>query len=149
MDRGLVLIEESDDHRRLLSEAVEHAVGAGADLVLLTTMTEKQFEDDAETLESIGRSENTNYDSNTVLDGAVADIEAFAGDHIPDDVESTVVARMTDRPAKALLDVADKRDCDHVFVLGERRSPTGKALFGDVAQQVALNFDGYVTLSTR
>ncbi|WP_435345919.1 universal stress protein [Haloarchaeobius sp. HRN-SO-5] len=149
MQRGLVLVEESADHRELLVEAFEHAVGAQASLVLLTTMTEDQFEADAETLESIGRVENTNYASDSVLDGAVADVTSFVEDDVPDAVDVTVVARATDDPAAALLDVAEERDCDHVFLFGEHRSPTGKALFGDVAQRVALNFDGYVTLATR
>jgi len=35
-----------------------------------------------------------------------------------------------------------------VFVRGRRRSPTGKAVFGDTAQAVILNFDGFVTVAT-
>ncbi|MFC6725558.1 universal stress protein, partial [Halobium palmae] len=67
---------------------------------------------------------------------------------VADDVELSVVARTTDDVAETVLEVAQERGCDHAFLLGKRRSPTGKALFGDVAQQVVLNFDGYVTLST-
>lgn len=148
MKRGLVLVEESDDHRALLREAVEHAVGADADLVLLRTMSEARFEADAETLESIGRVENTNYDTDSVLDGAVADLQSYFGDGIPDAVDVTVVVRASDDPAETMLSVASERDCDHAFLLGKNRSPTGKALFGDVAQQVVLGFDGHVTLAT-
>ncbi len=149
MKRGLVLIDRTEQHRKLLTEAVEHARGAEAGLVLLTTMTKEQFEDDAETLESIGRVEKKNYASNSVLDGAVNDIQTFAEESGADDIDLTVVARATDDVADTVVEVATERDCDHVFLLGKRRSPTGKALFGDVAQQVALNFDGYVTLATR
>jgi nucleotide-binding universal stress UspA family protein len=149
MKRGLVLVEESDDHRALLAEAVEHAVGAGAAHVLLRTMSEASFEADAETLESIGRVEDTNYGTDSVLDGAVADVRSYFGDAIPGSVAVTVVVRATDDPAETMLSVANERDCDHAFLLGKNRSPTGKALFGDVAQQVVLRFDGHVTLATH
>lgn len=149
MERGIVLIEQTVDHLDLLGEAVEHAVGASADLVLLTTITRAQFEDDAEMLEAIGHLVNASYDTGSVLDRAVADVQSFVADDVPDDVDVTVVARATDDPGSALLDVAAERNCDHVFVLGASRSPAGKALFGDVAQQVALNFDGHVTLATQ
>jgi nucleotide-binding universal stress UspA family protein len=149
MQRGLVLVEESDDHRDLLREAMEHAVGADADLVLLTTVSGDALEAGAQALESIGRHEGTSYDADTVLDGAVADVRSYFDDVVVESVDVTVVARATDDPAGAVLEVAADRGCDHVFAFGDRRSPTGKALFGDVAQQVALNFDGYVTLATR
>ncbi|MFC6954225.1 universal stress protein [Halorubellus litoreus] len=149
MERGLVLVEQTVDHLDLLAEAVEHALGADADLVLLATITHDQFEDDTQMLETIGHLENTSYDTSSVLDRAVADVRSFVADEIPDDVDVTIVARATDDPGQALLDVGDEHGCDHAFVLGSHRSPTGKALFGDVAQQVALNFDGYVTLATQ
>ena len=148
MKRGLVLVEESDDHRALLAEAVDHAVGADADLVLFRAMSDDQFAADADALESIGHVENTSYDTDSILDGAVADVQSYFADDVPAGVDVTVVARVTDNPAETLLSVAAERDCDHAFLLGEHRSPTGKALFGDVAQQVVLNFDGHVTLST-
>ncbi|ELZ06028.1 universal stress protein [Natrialba asiatica] len=45
----------------------------------------------------------------------------------------------------ALVVVAAEYDCKHVFIAGDKRSPTGKALFGDEAQSVLLHFDGPVT----
>ncbi|WP_440988348.1 universal stress protein [Haloarchaeobius baliensis] len=148
MERGLVLVEESDDHRALVAEAAEHAVGADAGLVLLHTMSQSDFEADAAALESIGRVEQANYDPDSILDGAGADVRSYVGDSIPDPVDVTVVGRATDDPAETVLSVASEHDCDHAFLLGAERSPTGKALFGDVAQEVILGFDGYVTLAT-
>lgn len=144
-------MERSDAHQELLEEAAEHASGADANLVLLTLITKDQFDADAETLASIGSIEDVSYDSDTVLDATANDIQEFADETVSDDVEFEAIARAVDddERADAVLNVAGARDCDHVFVLGRRRSPTGKALFGDVAQQVALNFDGYVTLATN
>ncbi|MFC6907201.1 universal stress protein [Halalkalicoccus tibetensis] len=45
-----------------------------------------------------------------------------------------------------ILTEANKRNCDHIFVTGEKRSPTGKAVFGDTAQSIILNFEGPVTV---
>jgi nucleotide-binding universal stress UspA family protein len=45
-----------------------------------------------------------------------------------------------------VLAEARHRGCDHVFVTGRKRSPAGKAIFGDVAQRIVLEFDGAVTV---
>lgn len=148
MKRGLVVVEHTDAHRELLREAMEHAAGADAGLVLLTTISESAYESDTETLESIGSVENVSYDSDTALDAAANDIRTLADEVGVGDVDIEVLARATDEPADVIMEQATERGCDHVFVLGRRRSPTGKALFGDIAQRVALNFDGYVTLAT-
>lgn len=150
MDRGLVVMDETDAHRELLAEAGEHARGADADLVVLTVMTEEEYEDDTETLASIGSIEGTSYDSNAVLDAAADGLRDLASDVLPEGVGVTAVAKATDEDDRAttVIDTATDRDCDHVFVLGQRRSPTGKAIFGDVAQRIVLNFEGYVTLKT-
>jgi len=63
----------------------------------------------------------------------------------------TVIAKLVSGDGQAadkILDTADARDADHIFLSGKRRSPTGKAVFGDRAQAVILNFDGPVTTLT-
>ena len=52
-----------------------------------------------------------------------------------------------DERADEIVAAAERLGCDHLFIVGRRRSPTGKALFGDVAQRVLLNFEGTVTLT--
>lgn len=151
MNCGLVVVDQTEAHRDLLREAAEHASGTDAEIVLLTLMSEERYESDIETLESIGSVENVSYDSSAVLDAAANETSDTAREILPDDVGFKSIAKAIDddERAHAVLDTATNQDCDHIYVLGRHRSPTGKALFGDVAQQIVLNFDGYVTLSTN
>ena len=150
MDRGLVVFEDSSVHRGLLREAAEHAAGANAPLLLLVLVDETELEEDVETLSSIGRVEHSHYDADTVL-SAVAEDLADSARAVMDDFDVTFDSKATssDGEATAVISTATEHDCDHVFLLGRRRSPTRKAVFGDLAQQVVLNFDGYVTLATQ
>lgn len=149
MDRGLILLDDTEAHRKLLREAKEHAIGADADLVLLVTLTEDEYEETQEMLDAIGSVENTTYTDDQVLTAATNVAEDLARDVLFEgDVSYEVAPRVADEDerAEAVIDTAAETESDHVFVLGRKRSPTGKALFGDLAQYVVLNFDGYVTL---
>ncbi|EMA59713.1 universal stress protein [Halorubrum lipolyticum] len=153
MDRGLVLIENSESHAELLREAKEHALGAGADLVLLVTLTEDEFEETQEVLDTIGNIEQTSYTDQDAYQAAMNDAEEVSRAVFDDDDEVTyeIVPRISSEKERGetVIEVAEEMDADHVFTLGQKRSPTGKALFGDLAQYVVLNFDGYVTLQTE
>ena len=152
MDRGLVLVDDTETHRRLLQEAKEHAVGADADLVLLVTLTEDEYGETQEMLDTIGSVENTTYTDDNVLAAATNVAEEPARDVLADGaVPYEVVPRVAngDDRAETVVEVAEETESDHVFVLGRKRSPTGKAIFGDLAQYVVLNFDGYVTLQAE
>jgi len=153
MDRGLVLIENTDSHADLLREAREHALGADADLVLLVTLTEDEFEETQEVLDTIGDVEHTSYTEQDAFKGAMNDAEEVAREvfSTDDEVSYDIVPRIASEKERAetVIEVADEEAADHVFILGRKRSPTGKALFGDLAQFVILNFDGYVTLHTE
>lgn len=46
-----------------------------------------------------------------------------------------------------ILDVADEYDVEAIYVGGPKRSPTGKALFGSVVQDVILQSDVPVTVT--
>jgi len=151
MERALVVVDETDSHMQLLREAGELAAGVGAELVLLAMLTEEDFEEDYETMEQISRTEGTSYGDETVLEGARGFARDMASDAFADiDVEYEVVAAVIEEDGHAdqILESAETHDCDHVFTVGRKRSPTGKAIFGDTAQSVVLNFDGPVTIRT-
>ena len=155
MTRPLVVVEDPDRDRGLVERARAVAVGEGTDLVVVALATPEEYEDVAATLDAIGRTEHTSYDEDAVLEGLWGDVDDLAGDVLGGG-EGTVVAYdlhtqvvADDDQAEAIVDVADRTGCDHVFVSGRRRSPTGKAVFGDRTQQVILDFDGYVTVAMR
>jgi len=151
MERALVVLDETDRHRQLLREAGELAAGVGADLVLLAMLTEEDFEEDYETMEQISRTEGTSYGDDTVLEGArgfARDMASDVFDGLDVDYEAVAAVIEEDGHADQILETAGQHDCDHVFIVGRQRSPTGKAIFGDTAQSVILNFDGPVTIRT-
>ena len=150
MERALAVIDDTDAHRRLLAEAGQMAKATGAELVLFSWATPVGFEDDAETLEAVESAEHTTFSGIDALDGVRGFAREFAGDVLGgdgSDFDVTAVVTDEDDLADEILDAADRLDCDHVFVVGRRRSPTGKVIFGDVAQRVILNFDGPVTVT--
>jgi len=147
MDKALVVYDEDDTE--LLAEAGELAAGVDAKLFVLSLLTADEFADARETLDVVAQEEHTSYDDEVVLD--VAKREAREGaEETFGDLEldwQAVGARIGDdeTAASRIIDVAEDRDVDHVFLTGQQRSPTGKAVFGDRTQAVILNFDGPVT----
>jgi nucleotide-binding universal stress UspA family protein len=150
MDRALVVVDDTEQHRRLLREAGELAAGVGARLFLYSPMTEEEYESNYDTMESIAEIEGTGYGEGSVVEAAIGVGENLAEDVFDDiDVDYRVIGEVIDENvADAVIETAEERGCDHVFVRGRRRSPTGKAVFGDTAQAVILNFDGFVTVAT-
>ena len=150
MKRALVVVDDSESHRELLAEAGEVASATGTELVLFSWITPDQFDEGTDAIEAVEAAEHTTYSDVDALDGVrsfAADIgEEVLGSDGPD-FEVTAVVTEDDDRAEAILEAAKRHGCDHVYIVGRRRSPTGKVLFGDVAQRVILNFDGHVTIS--
>lgn len=137
------MVTDSERTERLLREAGEFAVGGDAELVLLSVDSEGEYENidpnamDADelefTLDEAERSARSR--AQTLASEAFADL----------DVRYTVMGAVGN-DAELILDAARKLDCDHIFVAGRRRTPTGKAIFGDLSQQILLSYDGPVTM---
>jgi nucleotide-binding universal stress UspA family protein len=153
MERALVVVDDTEQHRDLLREAGELAAGSGATLVLVTTMNRDEYGDASEAIAAIEGMEGIDYGESPILQTAAAVSEHLGEEVLADlDVEweavgAVVEAESGSNPAETILDQAESHGCDHVFMTGRRRSPTGKAVFGDTAQSVLLNFDGPVTVT--
>ena len=147
MNRALVVVEDTDAHRALLREAGKLAAGTGADLVLLSLEARDEVD---ESTEQFARTEGVSV-VEMIIEDARESIAAVAGEALSDlDVAYETMAAVTepDERADEIIATAGQTDCDHVFLVGQERSPTGKAIFGDVAQAVVLNFGGSVTTLT-
>ncbi|WP_135820560.1 universal stress protein [Halostella litorea] len=147
MERALAVVDGEESTKELLREAGGIAAGIGAELVLLHVTSEEEFAEREEALAGI-----TDFDAAYGVSQAKEGAEQFARDigrevFADRDVEFEAVGRLGDE-IEEILAAADEFEVDHVFVQGSQRSPTGKALFGDRAQQVALEFDGPVTVLT-
>lgn len=148
MERALAVIGESDAAKTVVREAGELAAGTDAELIVIHVTTEEEYDETREELEEIP-AEEVSYGVGRARQGA----EQFASDVANEvlagiDVEWKALGAVGDR-VEAILEEARINDCDHVFVSGRKRSPVGKAVFGDDAQRVVLNFDGPVTVATE
>lgn len=151
MERALVSLRATETHRELLTEAVD-CEGADGELVVLWHLDETEYDADVATLESVGRVENTEYDHRSVVEGAGGDAREFVESTVAvGDIDARIVVSVDSETSRdqRVLDAATAHDCDHVFIVGSDRSPTGKAVFGDFAQEVILNFDGFTTVLTE
>lgn len=147
MERALAVVEGTEAAKDLVAEAGELAAAVGAELVLLHVTDEDEYDERREELESIPTQE-TQYSIGQALDGAEQFATDIGREVLADvDVDYEAVGRVGDA-REEILTAADEFDCDHIFIAGHKRSPTGKAVFGDVPQQVILEFDGPVTIVT-
>lgn len=149
MERALVAVYPIEGIEWLVAEAGRLSGGVDAGLIVLYARSESEYEEDRRAVEEVMALESTTYDVGQASEGAERVASEIADEALADvDVEYETMGVIGDS-ADRILSVADDHGCDHVFIPGRRRSPTGKAIFGDTAQQVILNFEGPVTIVTH
>lgn len=143
IDRILLAVGPNDrDHvNTLLDEALTVAVPTGATVYLLHVFSRDEYEDLLEQMqiESISgtispddlaaRHDSINKPA-TRLEGSDIDYE---------------IRGVTGDPDSEIVQMANDLDVDRIVIGGTGRSPAGKAVFGDHAQQVLLNASCPVT----
>lgn len=145
MDRALAVVEAKEATKELVAEAGKLAAGVDADLVLLHVSTEEDFHERQTAINRIA-----DLDADYGIDSEEAGAKQFAeeiGREVLEDVEYTAMGKIGNRQ-DTILQTAREEDIDHIFIHGKQRTPTGKAVFGDLAQAIILNFDGPVTVRT-
>jgi nucleotide-binding universal stress UspA family protein len=145
MERILVVIRnKSAATRELVHEAGEVAAGTGAELRLLHVMPDEEYD---ERMSSRLESKTGGYS----LDEAESEAKRLAAEvgrrALSDVTVDYDVVGVVGHEEETILDLAKEYDNDHLFIAGRRRSPSGKALFGDLTQRILLNFDGMVTVN--
>jgi nucleotide-binding universal stress UspA family protein len=152
MDKALV-VARSDEDRPLIHESALLADGVGADLVVLYLLSEEEFNNHIDMLDEIESYENmqggdpTEEELATDLSEGLYN-KATADSDIEIDVKFAGI-QIGKNPAQTVIETAQDCNCDHIFITGRKRSPTGKALFGDTTQSVLMGFDGYVTVKLK
>lgn len=142
MNRALVVVEPTDSGRELLKHAGEIAAGTDTELVLVHVIDEDEYEGGLQRKAQTSMSDIDSVEEVTEKAESVA--RKLGEELLPAGVTYTAEGLFGDLPDD-LLNRADELECNHVFITGDRRSPAGKALFGDTTQAVLLNFDGPVT----
>lgn len=148
MDRVLVVVDDSESHRELVSEAVELARGVDAEIVMFSWISDEELQQGLDAVEAVEKAENANFGDASAEDFVGNIVSNVTTDALSEPVDYELAWTVTDGDdlADDILAAARENECDHVFLVGRRRSPTGKVLFGDVAQQVLLNFEDFVTV---
>ncbi|WP_436348689.1 universal stress protein [Natronorubrum sp. FCH18a] len=143
---GTVLVVQTEDEpdQKLLKTAKRHVTGTEAEILFCRVIDEKQFQNNLQRQAKSGRQVES-IDEMEELSKTEA--EDIASDEFGDDVPYRAIGIVGTIP-EDIIQVAEEENCEHVFVSGKKRSPTGKAIFGDVAQSVILQFDGPVTVTT-
>ncbi|MFB6302457.1 MAG: universal stress protein [Haloferacaceae archaeon] len=136
LDTILVAVGQEDRERvvRLAEEAIAVAAAADAQVVLAHVFTEDEYDDVLDTL-GIGAEAEVSTDGVAERHAATRDLTALLDEA---DVEYTVRGAVGDH-AEGIVAIAENVGADRVIVGGRRRSPTGKAVFGSVAQEVLLS----------
>ncbi|WP_226481094.1 universal stress protein [Natrinema amylolyticum] len=145
MHRALVVLTDGDTDERLLDAANRYATGTDTELVVCKFIDRDQYQRE---VRNDAREGNQAPTIEMIEAEAKSEAEEIADRAFGGDMTVRTLGAAGSLPKK-ILEVAAEEDCDHVFVSGRKRSPTGKALFGDIAQSVLLRFDGPVTITTK
>ncbi|WP_058365777.1 universal stress protein [Haloparvum sedimenti] len=137
IDTMLLAVGADDRERveRLGEETTDVAAPCGAEVVLAHVFTGEEFEDTCEKLSIDPDSEEATPDGVAKRHATIRDLTTIMDEA---GVDYAIRGAVGHR-GEEIVDVAKDTDADRVVVGGRQRSPTGKAVFGSVAQEVMLS----------
>ncbi|MCO8268032.1 universal stress protein [Haloferax sp. AB510] len=148
MERVLAVVDPSETSKKVVREAGSVAEQMDAEMVLIHVTTEDEYKVRRGTMGTLLNSSRS-YTHDDAREGAMKFAQDLGREVLADfEVEYRAVGSLGDK-ATEVLDAAVENECDHIFLSGRQRSPAGKAIFGDTTQRVILEFDGFVTVTTR
>jgi nucleotide-binding universal stress UspA family protein len=139
----IAAVDRSEDENRVVEEAATLA---------------EAFDDHLRLIHVLSRSEFAELGQSQTQDGGAADLDEIretaagfarkAAEGVAPERPYEAVGRIG-KPAEEINKYAESHDARYVVLGGQARSPTGKALFGSVTQNVLLNSDRPVVTVMR
>jgi nucleotide-binding universal stress UspA family protein len=131
----LVAVGPRDYERveRLAEETVDIAGPTGADVVLAHAFTHDAYDEALSNLDF--GDDGATPDEVAARNATIRDLEDVLTETR---IDYTIRGEVGD-PDETMVEVAEACDADIVVVGGRERSPTGKAIFGSVAQSIMLD----------
>ncbi|WP_255191077.1 universal stress protein [Natronobeatus ordinarius] len=135
-------VDRSDRASTVIAEAAELAVAFGEPVHVVHVMTRSEFADrNLANVEESGKP----VEMDRIREFA-RDVAAEAAEELEVPFEAV---GLLGKPAERLVEYADEHDARYVVIAPRKRSRTGKALFGSVAQSIILNSDRPVVTATQ
>ncbi|SNR59289.1 universal stress protein [Halorubrum vacuolatum] len=132
----LIAVDTEDENRtaQLTEEAIDVAAPVDAAVTLLHVFTEDEFDEVREVLAVDAASEESSPDAVAKRHTTTRTVSKALS---AADVDHEIRGAVGDH-ADGIVAVAEDIEADRILVGGRNRSPTGKAVFGSVAQDVML-----------
>jgi nucleotide-binding universal stress UspA family protein len=144
MGSVLIVLRNDEPDEELLAAANQYVMGTEESIVICRFVDEAQYQSD---VQQNARSGNEMDDIESIENAAANTATSIAESEFDGSVLKTAIGTVGPIP-ESVFDIIEEYDCNHIFLSGKKRSPVGKAIFGDIAQQILLEFDGPVTITT-
>ena len=145
MSSILVVLVHDEPDERLLNAAKNYVTGTDTETILCRFVNRKEYQDEVQRENDPGEQ----VESVEMKEEEAKEVATRVGESYFDGGISYTAHGLVGSVPDDILRFAEERNCEQIFVTGKKRSPSGKVLFGDVAQSIILNFDGPVTVTTE
>lgn len=141
MDAVLIVHQGDDTSEELFESAKTHVTGTGKEVIIYNFINKNKVKRDLQ------RQAQPDRTIEEMKKSAEKETKTIAEDIFEEEIPYTVIDGIGNVP-EDIIQVTGEYGCEHIFINGRKRSPAGKAIFGDTAQSVILEFDGPVTVTT-